>query len=93
MYNIYYVLAFCPRHIIKDFWIGLYKNTPSNQPKKSGWYWQNGRPYNTRLDLWADSEPSGRRNENCGRITASENNWRDTDCQAQYNFICKYFGR
>ena len=73
----------------RDYWIGLYKNLPQQQ-EKTGWYWLDGQPYNTSLDvLWNNEEPSGGSDEKCARIVANSDDWFDRNCYVVEQFICK----
>ena len=79
-----------------QYWMGIHKDVPG--PKSNpvagltGWYWQDGTPYNTSLNiLWGEGEPSGYSLEQCARINRSNGHWWDKECAAQFFYTCKIF--
>ena len=73
-----------------EYWMGMYKDNPSATPLKSGWRWLDGRPFDTTLDLWKDTEPTGWHDDYCAKIGPTKE-WMDYNCYTDttFSYICK----
>ena len=71
------------------FWIGLYKNRSTSDPKE-GWVWSDGSNF-TNPQQWLPGEPNNYRNtsENCAELHSEKKQWNDNKCSALFYWICK----
>ena len=69
------------------FWIGLYRNKTTSDPKV-GWIWSDGS--NLTNPQWSTGEPNNyNNNERCGELYATKKVWNDNDCAKLFSSICK----
>ena len=72
-----------------NFWIGLFRNKTTSDPKKEDWTWSDGNTF-TNPQQWLSSEPNNcQNNEKCAELYASNKQWNDNNCAKLYSSICK----
>ena len=72
-----------------NFWIGLYQNRSTNDPK-GGWAWSDGSNF-TNPQQWKQGEPNDHLNisENCVAVFSIDMKWNGNSCSNSYFSICK----
>ena len=68
------------------FWIGLFRNKTTSDPKKKGWTWSDGNTF-TNPQQWRSDQPDNyQNNEKCAEV---KDQWNDNNCANLYSSICK----
>jgi hypothetical protein len=71
------------------FWIGLFRNKMTSDPKKEDWSWSDGNTF-TNLQQWLPNQPDNyQNNEKCAELSALNKQWNDNNCSKLFSSICK----
>ena len=71
------------------FWIGLFRNKTTSDPKKEDWTWSDGNTF-TNIQQWMSGEPNNcQNNEKCAELYARSKQWNDNNCARLFSSICK----
>jgi hypothetical protein len=72
-----------------QFWIGLFRNKTTSDPKKEGWTWSDGNTF-TNHQQWLPNQPdNSQNNEKCAELSARNKQWNDNNCARLFSSICK----